>query len=356
MTFTEFLKNTSYEEFSKYPKATISPDQEEFFIKEGMNLLQVMEKLAGDHRLGRAYALFSHALEKFFITHPKECTPQTMSLITFLIDDLAAKNLEGLKEEALDADIPVKTMLQPYTVSQLPRAWATGNECYYLDNRSVLMARGVGIKNVNAITRPEATHCVIDSTAADCDIYTGSGLATVFHSGRGNILMSGWENFAGIIGGQGANVEATGYRSNVYSTGSYARISMTDEKAGNVFASGPFTKINLTAPCYGSTTQSCVFSFGQDSSVTVARYTYACFVRGKGSRLCLIKPTKKLLLGEGVRMYTYCSDECEQLVPVVLEGGKDLEADKVYEWDEEVKWYKGLPYPYHVPVYSVHFE
>lgn len=349
MTFSQFLKDTSYEEFSKYPNATINPDQEEIFIKEGMNLLQVMEKLAADHRLGRAYALFSHALEEFFLSHPEECTALTMSLITSLVDNLAAKNLEGLHQEYLGANGPVKTTLAPYAVSHLPAFWVAGSNYYHLDNRSVLMARGVATKNVNAIALPEATHCVIDSTAAECDIYTSSCLATVFHSGRGNILMTGRENFAGIIGGQGANVEATGYRNNVFSTGSYTRISMTNEKAGSVFASGPSTKINLTAPSYGNSAQPCVFSFGQDSSVTVARYTHACFVRGKGSRLCLIKPTRKLLLGEGVRMYTYCSDECEQLVPVVLEGGKDLEADKVYEWDEETRWYKGLPYPISLP-------
>lgn len=350
MTFTKFLKDTSYEEFSKYPNATISPDQEEIFIKEGMNLLQVMERLAADHRLGRAYALMSHALEKFFITHPKDCTPQLMSLITSLVDNLAAKNLEGLNQEFLGADNgPINIAIAPFVVSHVPTPLFATNEYYYLDNRSVLMARGVGIKNINAITRPEATHCVIDSTAADCDIYTNSGLATVFNSGRGNILMTGWENFAGIIGGQGANVEATGYRSNVFSTGSYTRISMTNEKAGNVFASGPYTKINLTAPCYGSTTQSCVFSFGQDSSVTVARYTHACFVRGEDSRLFLQEKTRYLLLGKGVKLFTYCLDECEQRVPVVLEGGKDLEADKVYEWDENTKWFKGLPYPYSIP-------
>lgn len=205
-------------------------------------------------------------------------------------------------------------------------------------------------KTYNALTLPNADHCMINSSTAQCNVRANSYMASVIHSGGGNIITSGWESFVALLGGKGAKVQAEGYANSVFSTGKHAHITLSDARSGDVFASGAYTTINLTA-CVIQKPHSTICSLGSNSTVILARETNACFVRGKGSRVFLNRHTSKLLLGKGVRLFTfYYVGEKRQEAPVVLEGGKDLEADKVYEWDEETKWYKGLPFPLFHPL------
>lgn len=349
MMFNTFLKSTSFEEFYKTNTTTISPDKADEIIEEGKTLFEVIEDFASEHRLGRAYALLMQALERFFFDNPKECTSQSMSLIGCLIEKLQEKNLRGLEEKRLEDDESSTTcpVLPPHKATWTPLGWNGSDQCLYLSNRSALVATRMAAE-INAVTLSEATHSVIDSSATKGNVYTYALLSSVLFSGEGNISMAGYENFAAVIGGSNTSIQANGYQNNVFNTGAYTRITVSGDKAGNVYSSGAYAKINLLG-WHPKSHLPCVFSFGRGAVITSARYTHACFVRGEDARLFLQEKTRYLLLGKGVKLFTYCLDECEQRVPVVLEGGKDLEADKVYEWDEDAKWFKGLPYPYSIP-------
>lgn len=347
--FNTFLKNTSFEKFYGTNATSISPGRADEIIWEDKSLFEVIEDFASEHKLGLAYTLLMQALERFFLDNPNEFTPQTMSLIGALIEKLQEKNLQGLEEKRLEDDESSTAcpVLAPHKATWTPLGWNGSDQCLYLSNESTLVATRMAAE-INAVTLPEATHSVIDSSATKGNVYTYALSSSVLFSGEGNISMAGCENFAAVIGGSNTSVQANGYQNNVFNTGAYTRITVSGDKAGNVYSSGAYAKINLLG-WHPNNRLSCVFSCGRGAVITSARYTHACFVRGEDSRLFLQEKTRYLLLGKGVKLFTYCLDECEQRVPVVLEGGKDLEADKVYEWDEDTKWFKGLPYPYSIP-------
>ena len=347
--FNTFLKSTSFEKFYGTNVTSISPGRVDEIILEDKSLFEVIEDFASEHKLGLAYVLLMQALERFFLDNPNEFTPQTMSLIGALIEKLQEKNLRGLEEKRLEDDESSTAcpVLPPHKATWTPLGWNGSDQCLYLSNRSTLVATRMAAE-INAVTLPEATHSVIDSSATKGNVYTYALSSSVLFSGEGNISMAGCENFAAVIGGSNTSVQANGYQNNVFNTGAYTRITVTGDKAGNVYSSGAYAKINLLG-WHPNNCLSCVFSCGRGAVITSARYTHACFVRGEDSRLFLQEKTRYLLLGKGVKLFAYCLDECKQRVPVVLEGGKDLEADKVYEWDEDTRWFKGLPYPYSIP-------
>lgn len=271
-----------------------------------------------------------------------------------MIEDIVrtnVDNLEGGESKYLNKDSSAVCMLSPNKVTWAATGRKGQDACFYLNKKSVLVIEDT-TPAYNALTRPESDHCMINSSAKQCNIRTDAEMATVIHRGGGNIIASGWEDFVALLGGKGAKVQLEGYGCSAFSTAKHAHIIMTDpHSSGSIFASGAYTTINLTERVIEKPL-STVCSIGPNSTLMLARKTNGCFVRGKGTQVFMsgYDYAQKLLLGEGVRLFTSCyAGEKRQYAPVFLEGGKDLEADKVYEWDEETKWYKGLPYPISLP-------